>query len=145
MALTRARSIRWACAAAVSIALLVYLRDPPWLINVTSGLSEWRTDPSGVRYRRMGGRGSFFVPADATSVTVPVRARFASPADWPVTATFSVDDTPADRIVLTDGSWRTVRIPLRRRSDRRVRRIDIHADRTRVWNHGLDVGAAEVR
>ena len=92
----------------------------------------------------MSGRGSFFVPADAEAVTIPVRAPFSSPADWPIAATFVVDDRPVHRIVLTDGSWQRVTIPLRRPTRRRVRRIDIHADRTRTWNHGLDVGVVDV-
>jgi hypothetical protein len=139
---------RWAAGAIVAaavIALLAHLRDPPWLIDVTSGLEPWRTDAAGVRYRPMGGRGSFFVRSDATSITVPVRAWFASPMDSPVTATFSIDDRPAERIVLQDGNWHAVTIELRRPTSRRVRRVDIHVDRTRHWNHGLDVGAVEVR
>ena len=126
-------------------ALLAYLRDPPWLIHLSSGLAAWRTDATGIRYRPMGGRASFFVPAGAAAVTFPVRARFESPEDWPITATFSVDDRPVERLVLADGSWRTVTIDLRRATRRRVRRIDIHADRTRHWNYALDVGAVEVR
>ena len=134
-----------AIAAAALISLLVYLRDPPWLIHVSSGLGSWRADAAGVRYRLMGGRGSFFVRSDATSMTVPVRARFSSPMDPRVTATFSIDDRPVERLVLTDGNWRAVTIHLRRPTGRRVRRVDIHVDRTNRWNHGLDVGTIEVR
>jgi hypothetical protein len=144
VALTRTRSIAILGSAVVLVGLLAYLRDPGWLINVSSGLGPWRTDAAGVRFRRMGGRGSFFVPADAEAVVVPVRAPFRSPSDWPITATFFVDDRPVERTVLGDGTWRNVRIPLVRATGRRVRRIDIHADHTRTWNHGLDVGAVAV-
>ena len=133
-------------AVVALIGILAYLRDPPWLIHLTSGLAAWRSDASGMRYRPMGGRASFFVPAEAATVTLPVRARFHSTEDWPITATFSVDGRPVERLVLTDGNWRTVTIQIRRASRRRVRRIDIHADRTRQWNYyALDVGAVEVR
>ena len=144
MALIPARARAAIAAAAVLTALLAYLRDPPWLIHTTSGLAPWRTDSAGARYRPMGGHGSFFVPSDATAVTLRVRARFDSPADWPITATFSVDDRTAARVVLTDDGWRSVTLPLRRPSGRRVRRIDIRADRTRGSNHALDVGEVEV-
>jgi hypothetical protein len=144
VALTRRAIIAVVIAVAVLAALLAYLRDPPWLIHVSSGLGRERTDASGIRFRPMTGRGSFFVPADADSIVVPVRAPFRSPADWPITATFFVDDRPVHQMVLSDGSWQRVIIPLRRAAPRRVRRIDIHADRTRSWNHGLDVGIAEV-
>ncbi|HEV3486140.1 MAG TPA: hypothetical protein VG106_12080 [Vicinamibacterales bacterium] len=97
-----------------------------------------------MRFRPMGGRGSFFVRADAEEIVVPVRAPFRSTSDWPIAATFFVDDRAVERIVLSDGTWRQVTIPLRRATRRRVRRIDIHADRTRMWNHGLDVGAVEI-
>jgi hypothetical protein len=143
VALTVRRVLAIAAVAGLA-TLLVYLRDPPWLIEVRSGLGRVRTDASGIRYRRMEGRGSFFVPGDAGSVTIPVRAPFSSPSDWPITATFFVDDRLAERIVLSDGRWRRVIIPLRASPWRRVVRIDIHADRTRARNHGLDVGEVEL-
>jgi hypothetical protein len=142
VALTRRHWAAGISAAVALAALLASLRDPPWLVNVSSGLGAWRVDGSGVTFRPMGGRGSFFVPAEAERVAIPVRAPFRSPADWPITATFFVDDRAVEQLVLSDGTWRTVVIPLRRASRRRVRRIDIHVDRTRAWNHGLDVGAA---
>ena len=144
MALTRGRTLVIVLAAIALAGALAYLRDPPWLINVSSGLAPARMGRDGVRFRPMSGRGSFFVPADAESVTVPVRAPFRSPADWPIAATFFVDDRPVQRIVLADGSWQRVTIALRRPTRRRVRRVEIHADRTRTWNHGLDIGDIEL-
>ena len=142
--MNRRRSLAALATAAIAIALLAYLRDPPWLAQLSSGFGAWRADPEGFRYRHMAGRASFFVPAAAIRVTFRVRAPFTSPADWPIAATFSVDDRPAERLVLTDGTWRRVTIELRRPTRRRVRRIDIHADRTRAWYHGLDVSEFEL-
>ncbi len=121
-------------------ALLAYLRDPPWLVRVTSGVGRWETDPSGTRYRWMAGHASFFVPAGARTVDIPLRATFESPGDWPIAATITIDDSPADRLLFTDGAWKTSRLRLPPPGTRRVRRIDIRADRTRQGNRGLQVG-----
>jgi hypothetical protein len=130
-------AIIWLAAIAGALA---YLRDPPWLLTMTSGLHEWQTDSAGVRYRWMGGHASFFVPAGAAGVTIPLRATFDAPDDWPVEATIAIDDRPADRIVLTDNQWRSATLRLPPRGRRRTRRIDIRVDRTRHDNRGLQVG-----
>lgn len=122
------------------VAALAYLRDPPWLIGISSGLARWQIDSPGVRYRWMSGHASFFVPSDAGVVEIPLRATFPSPGDWPIAATISIDDRVADRIVFTDETWRTSVLRLPPPARRRVRRIDIRADRTRPDNHSLQVG-----
>ena len=127
-------------ALALAGAALAYLRDPPWLLTTTSGLLGWGTDRDGTRYRWTVGHASFFVPADWTAIDLPLRATFQSPADWPISVTVSVDDRPADRIVLTDDSWRHLLIRLPPRATRRVRRLDIRADRTREGNLGVQLG-----
>jgi hypothetical protein len=137
--MTRRLIISVLTIAAVA-ALLAYLRDPPWLIGVSSGFGRWEADRSGTRYRWMGGHASFFVPADAGTLDIPLRAAFDSPEDWPISATITIDDRPADRLMFTDGEWKTSRLRLPPRGTRRVRRIDIRADRTRPGNRGLQVG-----
>lgn len=132
-----------AAAAIIALSAIVYLRDPPWLVNVSSGFGRWETDPSGVRYRWMGGHASFFIPSHVRTLDIPLRAVFDSPSDWPIAATITIDDRSADRLVLTDDSWRTSRLRLPPAAGRRVRRIDIRADRTRPGNRGLQVGEVE--
>ena len=67
---------RWKIAAlalclVIAGALLAYLRDPPWLINVSSGFGTLEYDRSGRTFRWTGGRASFFVPAGAPLVRLP--------------------------------------------------------------------------
>jgi hypothetical protein len=121
-------------------ALLAYLRDPPWLMKITSGLRPPQTDASGRRFRWSGGHASLFVPSNARLVSIPLRAAFDSPADPPVTVTITIDDRPADRLVLQDPEWHLSTIRLPAAGSRRVRRIDIRVDRTRDDNYGVAVG-----
>ena len=131
-------------AVATLGALLLYLRDPPWLLSVSSGMRPWETDASGRRLRWMGGHASFFVPSDAHVVTVPLRTTFNA-GEPPITATISIDDRPVDRVTLADPQWRisTLRLPLK--GTRRARRIDIRVDRTRDDNRGAAVGEVILR
>jgi hypothetical protein len=130
--------------AAVIIALaapgLAYLRDPPWLIHMESGFRRWETDSTGVRYRWTSGHASFFVPSGATNVTIPLRTTFANPAEWPIAVTITIDDRAADRIVLSDDGWRSSTLRLPPGGRRRVRRIDLRADRARDGNRAVQVG-----
>lgn len=139
MALRR-RVIACLAIAAALAAGLAYLRDPPWLISVTSGMRPPQTDASGRRYRWTGGHASLFVPADARAVSIPLRTTFDAPGDLPITVRISIDDRPVDRVVLMDSEWHlsTVRLPAP--GTRRVRRVDIRVDRTRDDNHGAAVG-----
>jgi hypothetical protein len=121
-------------------ALLAYLRDPPWLMQLTSGLRPPQMDASGRRFRWSGGHASLFVPSSARLVSIPLRAAFDSPADPPVTVTITIDDRPADRLVLRDPEWHLSTIRLPAAGSRRVRRIDIRVDRTRDDNYGVAVG-----
>jgi hypothetical protein len=130
--------------AAAICASLAYLRDPPWLLSVTSGLRPWQTDADGHRFRWMGGHASLFVPSDARVVTLPLRTTFGA-GDPPVTATISIDDRPADRLVLQDSQWHASTVRLPQKGSRRVRRIDIRVDRTREDNHGAAVGEISIR
>jgi hypothetical protein len=127
-------------AGIVVFAALAYLRDPAWLAQVDSGLRPWETGVDGTRYRTMGGHGSFFVPATATAVVIPVRISFESGADPVVNATISVDDRLADEFVLRDDSWQRRRLRLPPPGGRHVRRIDIRVDRVRRGNRGAQIG-----
>jgi hypothetical protein len=85
------------------------------------------------------------VQSDRQTVIVPLRATFDRPADWPIVATVTIDDRPADRVVLSDSAWRQsiLRMPLR--SNRSTRRIDIRVDRLRENARGAQVGEIEER
>src|SRR5512132_3175462 len=99
MALTR-RALTALVIAAAACAAFAYLRDPPWLISVTSGLRPWEIDISGRRYRWMGGHASLFVPSDARLISIPLRTSFDAPGDAAITVSIAIDDRPVDRIVL---------------------------------------------
>src|SRR5438477_397234 len=68
-------------ALAVLVAAAAYLRDPPWIGEVTSGFSAWDVDSQGARFRWTSGRSSFFVPSDATAMTLPLKA--GPPDEYP--------------------------------------------------------------
>ena len=70
--MTRRRLVaRAGCALLVLGA--AYLRDPPWLGQITSGLRTWETDRRhGERFRWTTGRASFFVPREARVMTLPL-------------------------------------------------------------------------
>jgi hypothetical protein len=143
--MTRAR-----LAAAVACVLLVlaigYLRDPPWAGQVTSGMRDWEEDPPGTRFRWTTGRASFFVPSDATAMTLPLRAVFPGPNGRPVTVTVSVDDRRLATIDLPQpDQWVRTALPLpRRATTRRFRRVDLHVSRTAVGVFILGVMTGEI-
>ena len=143
MALKRG-AIASVLAAAAVLALLAYLRDPPWLIGLTSGMRPVEMDASGGQYRWMGGHASLFVPSDARLISIPLRTTFATPDDPPITVSISIDDRPVDRIVLSDPEWRLSTVRLPPPGSRRVRRIDIRVDRTREDNYGAAIGTVAV-
>jgi hypothetical protein len=146
MALTRRHRILVAATvAAASIAALMYLRDPPWLLHTTSGMRGWEADSEGTRFRWMGGHASLFVPSDARAIEIPVRTTFDQAGDWSVTASVTIDDRPSDQIVLADGQWHSIVLRMPAKGSRRVRRVDIRLDRTRDDNRGAAIGEVRIR
>lgn len=139
------RAILASVVCAVVLGGLAYLRDPPWILSMTSGLRPWETGGGGERFRWMGGHASFFVPASARAVEIPLRTTFERPQDWPIVVSVSLDDRPVDRQVLSDAAWRRSVVRLPPPGTRRARRIDIRVDRTRDDNRGAAVGELEIR
>lgn len=92
----------------------------------------------------MGGHASFFVPSSARLIEIPVHAAFES-IEWPVTVSVAIDDRTGDRLILSDGEWHTIRLRLPAAGSRRVRRIDVRADRTREDNRGAAIGEVRIR
>ena len=138
--MTPKRAVLAVVAAAILIAALAYLRDPPWLVGLESGLRRWQSTDDGVRYRWTDGHASFFVPASAPSITIPTRVTFDTREDPPVLVTIAIDDRPADAFELRDDRWLTRRLVMPRPGTRRVRRIDIRVDRLRSGNRGIQLG-----
>ena len=128
---------------AALVALLAWLRDPPWLLTYAYGFHPAERQPDGTMARWMGGHAAFHVPADLRSITLPLRSFKDSPSDWPITALITIDDRPTERVTFQDDAWRRVTVRLPPRSDRRSRRVDIKLDRVRTRNLGLLVGEIE--
>jgi hypothetical protein len=130
------------CAAA-AIGALAYLRDPPWLIDQTTGLRGWEQPRGEPRYRWTGGHASFFVPSDSGTIDIPISTTFEPRDMRPMMVTVTVDDDLVARVVLTDGEWRRVRVTLPPPGRRRVRRVDVRTNVTREDNHGVRIGEIE--
>lgn len=143
----RRRSISGFGGAALTIAALAYLYDPPWIAQMTTGFHRWEQPQIGVRFRWTNGHASFFVPADATMVTVPMRAAFPGPDGAAVIVKVSVDDRWLADIVLDDSDvWVHPRLPLSRKPTRRsFRRVDVRVGRVRTeGNLGIQTGEISV-
>ena len=134
------RAVAAAVAVAAIAASLAYLRDPAWLAAVESGVRGWETAADGTRYRWTDGHASFFVPASAAEIAIPLRATFDAAGDPPVLVTIAIDDRPADELVLRDDRWTTRRLRLPPPGSRSLRRIDIRVDRVRAGNRGVQMG-----
>jgi hypothetical protein len=130
----------------LAVAVLVYLRDPPWAGTLTSGMRAWEEDPPGTRFRWTTGRASFFVPQDATAMTLPLRAVFPGPSGRPVVVSISIDDRwLADVELPHPDEWVRPVLPLPRRgSSRRFRRVDLRVNRTAVGVFILGVMTGEI-
>lgn len=128
-------------ALIVLVVLVAWLREPGWLRRSQTGLGPWQTN-AGMRYRWTAGRASFFVEATLREIRFPVRVPEQQP-DWPTVLSVAVDGRTATRLEILDGEWRevSVRLPSRDgRLARRLRRIDLHVDRTRPGNRGVQLG-----
>ena len=126
----RRRLLVPAVATIVLVCAMAYLRDPPWLARVTSGLGPWQTDDQRVSFRWTGARASLFVPSSAAAVDVPLRARIRADDPAPFVVTLAIDGLPTARATLVDGAWAHVRIRLPPPGRRRVCRLDFAVDRT---------------
>lgn len=122
------------------------LRDPSWAGQITSGLRDWEEDPPGTRFRWTTGRASFFVPSDATAMTVPLRAVFPGPNGGPTIVSVSVDDRWLADLALPDpDAWVRTELPLPlKETSRRFRRVDLHVNRTAVGVFILGVMTGEI-
>jgi hypothetical protein len=129
-----------------AVLLAGYLHDPPWAGQITSGLLEWEDDAAGTLFRWTLGRASFFVPSDATAMTLPMRAIFPGPAGSPTTVGVFVDDRwLADVKMDRPDEWVRPVLPLPgKRTGRRFRRVDLHVNRVAVGDFILGVQTGEI-
>ena len=121
-----------------------YLRDPPWLISYTTGLRAWQRAEDGTAFRWSTSHASFFVPADAGALLIPVSTTFGAAGDKPMVVTVTIDDDRAARVLLEDAQWKQVTVPLPKPGRRRVRRVDIRTSVTRDDYVGVRVGELKV-
>lgn len=142
---------RWIATAAIALtmaATLAYLYDPPWIGDVTSGMRAWEEDPPGTRFRWTTGRGTFFIPADATEMTLPLRAVFPGPNGGAVKVEVRDDGKLVGTIDLSDpNQWVRSRMSLPRHAGRRrTRRIDLSVSRVvPPFTLGVMTGVVETR
>ncbi|HSK08940.1 MAG TPA: hypothetical protein VK911_05145 [Vicinamibacterales bacterium] len=134
--------LRTILAVAVLAAVLAYLRDPPWVGAITSGLRAWRQDAEGTRFRWTNGHATFYVPAAAASMTLPLRAGVTRP-QGAATVTVLVDGRWVGARRLEDpGQWESLTVPLDRQpATRRFRRVEVRVDEVAVeGNLGVQLG-----
>jgi hypothetical protein len=148
--MTRRLSTRATVAIALALAGVAalgwYLYDPPWIGGVTSGFGRWQNDGEGRRFRWTLGRAAFYVPREATSLKLPLRAAFPAPSAGAVRVSISVDDRQLTETTLDNpDAWVTTAVPLPARGTRRrFRRIDLHISRTVGDDmRGVQVGEVE--
>jgi hypothetical protein len=138
----RALAIGGVTLVALAIALF-WLRDPAWLAGIESGFMGWQVDAEQTKYRWTAGHSSFFVPASASEVRIPLRTG-RDTEGWAVVVIISIDDRMADRVSLTSNTWHISRVRLPAPGSRHLRRIDIHVDRTVDGSRGVQVGEIQI-
>jgi hypothetical protein len=112
---------RWAAALIVVIAVAsvpLRGRDAAQRANLTNaaiGLSAWEMDDGGARFRRMIDRAAqFYVPADATSMRLPVRLERNSRDGAAVNLEIQLDGELANRVRIEGTNWSEVAMVLPR-------------------------------
>jgi hypothetical protein len=146
--MTRQRWINTAAVLLTVAAILGYLRDPAWMGGVTSGMRSWEQDPPGTFFRWTMGRATFFVPSNATLMTVPLRAVFPGPNGSPVRVEVRDDGRLVATVDLAEpDAWVRPMVPLTRYTgSRRFRRIDLRISRVvPPFNLGVMTGEVSVR
>ena len=143
----RRRAARIVSALAV-VAALAYLHDPPWLEGVTAGMRPWEQDPPGTLFRWTMGRATFYVPTNASTITVPMRSLFPGPNGAPVQVELRDDGRLLATVELAmPDEWVRQTLPFKPYTGgRRLRRIDLRVSRVvPPFNLGVMTGRVEVR
>jgi hypothetical protein len=108
------------------------------------GFYDWETDAEN-RFRWTSRRATFFIPAGARELTLPVRAMHIGTHNDPTAVSIDIGGRPFHRLVLTTGDWVDVRLRLPPPAEGHdAQRIDITADPT--WSPAvLFGGRSDVR
>jgi hypothetical protein len=85
-------------------------RDAP-LDRMTFGFYDWESD-NGFPYRWSSRRATFFVPAGARELDLPVRSMMIVGHQEPVTFSVAVNGRVLDTFPITQGNWETVQLRL---------------------------------
>jgi hypothetical protein len=127
----RARVTIALCTVLLAV-LLAWLRDPPWVDRVTSGLGPFVADVDGRPVRWTRGHAVFYIPSTAATVAIPLRAHRPGRGFLPVTVRVSIDDALVDEIAIRDERWHVSKVAVGRRRPtwRRYRRVDLRLSRT---------------
>ena len=80
------------------------------LEHVGKGLSSWREDPNGFKYREASNCSGVFVPGNAAIVSLPVRLMDVHSA--PLTLSFRIDDRIVDAFRIDSVEWTDFRVRL---------------------------------
>jgi hypothetical protein len=96
----------------------------------------------GLADKQLTSRGRFFVAARTSRVTIPLRARSATP-ESPVSLDIRVDERLAATITLTESGWRRAEIELKGARPARVHQIDLRI-RERESGSSVEVGDWEI-
>ncbi len=139
---------RLTIAAMLAVLLLVPLRARKEMAvanmeHVGFGLSRWQTDPSDVRYRLSAGRSAVFLPANARTVTIPLRAV----GDSPLHVRLRLDGRVANVVVVPSDRWFNLRFSLSEPSTApRFRQLDVDVlEPNLTGNDILMIGRVEPR
>jgi hypothetical protein len=98
---------------------------PERLDQTSFGFYDWEQD-NGLTYRWTSRRATFFIPAGARELEMPVRSMMTSGHTEPVTFSVAVNGRILDTFPITQGDWRTVSLRLPPRSgDSAFTRIDV--------------------
>ena len=130
------------------VAALAYLRNPPWIEDVTSGMKPWDRDEFGVLYRWTEGHASFYIPSNVQTMNVPMRSGVATPDHSPVKVVLRQDGVLLGTVELpTVTEWVKPTLTLRpSRTGRPFQRIDLRVSRTfPPWSFGVMTGEVILR
>jgi O-antigen ligase len=104
---------RWVTPALIALAVLAIVpsfrveRGALNLEHAGSGVSGWRVDADGTRFREMTGKSRIFAPRAGGQIAIALRT--PAPTPEPVILSISVEGQTADRVVLSR-NWTTERL-----------------------------------
>jgi O-antigen ligase len=117
------------------------------LEHIAIGLSQWQPEIDGIRYRLAGRSFALYLPADGTSVDLPLRRAPGAPD--PLVVAISAGGRKLYEPFVSGETWQPVRVQLPR-TNRRFARVDVEVRSARspdgpLPSPALYVGKAERR